>query len=395
MRRLPLLCALLLASTALAGGAGGPRTLVPNFAAAGPWAVDCDAATRRDDGCRLREALPAGTSLPAPGQFRVLPGKDRLTVLYHAPTAAVREVALCCGLQLPLAPIPGTRLWAVTARVQNVQQAALTLEIVSGSQRSATQEPTLWRGPEAPAPVLRASRLAGQVRRVTLDSGDALTGSRTVTVYTPPGWTRAEALPAVYLADGGSAEELARTLEPAVEAGTAPRVVLVGIQNAPSFAPGSTTYRPEDDRRAHEYLEGQAGGAERFTAHERFVLKVVLPWAEREYGLRAAPDARAVGGFSNGGAWAISLAARHPDTFRGVIALSPSNAAVQNAPHPRARVSTQGGTLEPSFLRAATQYAALARKAGAATRLVTRVGGHDLLLWAEAFPGAVAFTLGR
>lgn len=393
--RASLLLSLLLVSSALAGGAGGPRLPVPDFAAASRWSVDCDTPgprLRGEDGCRLRLPLPPGTRLPAPGEMSVQPGPDRLTVLHHAPPGT-REVSLCCGLQLPLAPLPGTRLWAVTARVRHVERAALSLSVVVGGQPGSAPPPLTWRGPQAPAARPEAPHLLGRVDRFSLSSGEALIGARRITVYTPPGWTPAESLPAVYLADGDSAEALARSLEPAMRAGEAPRAVLVGIESGPSLAPGSTTYRHEDDRRSLEYLEGFPGGTAAFAAHERFVLNTVLPHVEREYQLKPDPQARAVGGFSNGGAWAISMAARSPGVFRGVIALSPSNVGAQAAPHPAARVFTQGGTLEPSFLSAARRYAALTRQAGNPTRLVQRVGGHDFLMWAEAFPEAVAFAL--
>ncbi|UQN06471.1 esterase family protein [Deinococcus sp. QL22] len=387
-----VLMTLTLLSPATAGGAGGPRPLLPDFSAVTPWPVDCDSAPYLTDGCRLRVALPPGTTLPSPGQLQVVPGHNRLAILYHPPIGT-RAVTLCCGLQLPLSPLPGTEVWAVTVKVNDLTRAVISMGVLTDSSASLAQE-TTWRGPQAPAPVARTRLLAGKVDRLVLDSG-SLIGSREIIVYTPPNWTQAERLPAVYLGDGQAVVGLAQTLEPAMLSGAAPRVVLVGIDSARSQAALTATGGPPVDQRAQEYLEAWEGGEQRFAAHEQFVLTTVLPHVERAYGLSARPQDRVVSGFSNGGSWAISMAARHPDVFRGVLAMSPSNAGLQNAPHPAARVFVEGGTLEPSFLAAARTYAVMTRTAGNPTRLDVRVGGHDALVWAEVFPAGVAFILGR
>ncbi|SMB85090.1 alpha/beta hydrolase [Deinococcus hopiensis] len=389
------LLSLALLSPATAGGAEGAgvaRPLMPDFAATPPWPVDCDPPMNRTDGCRLRVALPVGIPLPAPGELKIVPGTDRLTVLYRPPGAA-REVTMCCGVYLPLAPIPGTGVWAVTAQIKDLAHAILSLRVDVAGLPSPAQANTVWRGPQAPTAISRTRVLSGKIDRFVLKSGNSLVGTREITVYTPPNWTKAERLPAVYLGDGGMVLGLARSLEPALAKGGAPRVILVGIESArPTYG---EAYTREGDLRAQEYLEGWEGGRARFEAHEQFVLTAVLPHVERAYHLSPSPQDRVVGGASNGGAWAISMAARHPDVFRGVLAMSPSNAGLQNAPHPAARVFASGGTLELPFLEAARQYTALARGAGRPTRLVTLVGGHDAFLWEEIFPAGVTFTLER
>lgn len=388
-----LLLGLALWTPASAGGGGAPRPLTPDFTtASGP--VDCDPTANRANGCRLLVPVPAGTPLPGPGQVSITQNRDRLTVLYRPATGA-RTVTLCCGLQLPLSPIPGTGVWAVTAQVSGLDRAVLSTNILVDGRLQTPGQRTLWRGPKAPAALERAAYLVGKLHRFTLRADSPLIGVREITVYTPPGWNRAKPLPVVYLADGAAVSGFANTLEPAIRKGTVPPVILVGIDSAPSIPPGGTEYRPEDDKRSQEYLEGWQGGTERFAAHEVFLLQIVLPHLEREYGASSAPNDRVVGGLSNGGAWAISMVARHPDVFRGVLALSPSNSGRQQAPHKEARVFTGGGTLEPAFQESARNYAALTNRSGQATRVQEWVGGHDYAVWEEMLPKGLAFLLGK
>ncbi len=56
---------------------------------------------------------------------------------------------------------------------------------------------------------------------------------------------------------------------------------------------------------------------------EEVFLSLLLPRIDAEYRTLARPQARAIGGLSRGGAWAIYLASRHPDLFGIVGAHSP------------------------------------------------------------------------
>ena len=71
----------------------------------------------------------------------------------------------------------------------------------------------------------------------------------------------------------------------------------------------------------HRDTEYGAPGRAVFNAHERWVLEVVIPWAERV--ARASPQQRAVGGYSNGADFALAMGRLHPDVFSGVLAHSP------------------------------------------------------------------------
>ncbi|AOT06933.1 alpha/beta hydrolase [Pseudoalteromonas luteoviolacea] len=54
-----------------------------------------------------------------------------------------------------------------------------------------------------------------------------------------------------------------------------------------------------------------------------YVIKEVLPWVDRTYRTKAQPEHRGITGFSMGGTGALRFAAKHPDLFGHVYALSP------------------------------------------------------------------------
>jgi enterochelin esterase-like enzyme len=143
--------------------------------------------------------------------------------------------------------------------------------------------------------------------------------------------------------------------------GLAPPTAIIGVHCALDMTPTGL------DGRAQEYVPGE--NRRRFRAHLAFVVDEVVPWARRELGVRG--QAWTAAGSSNGAVWAIAAAARRPDVFPRVVALSPGV-------HPR-RISRRArsagvrhylaaGALEPLFLRSAQKWTdhllrALARRA--------------------------------
>jgi enterochelin esterase-like enzyme len=57
---------------------------------------------------------------------------------------------------------------------------------------------------------------------------------------------------------------------------------------------------------------------------EQVFLEILLPQIDQAYRTRAQAEARAVGGLSRGGAWAIHFGIRHPDLFGALGAHSPA-----------------------------------------------------------------------
>lgn len=145
---------------------------------------------------------------------------------------------------------------------------------------------------------------------------------RSILVYVPSG-VRHAPLPVIYVADG-LAPQVGAALHTLAAAGLAREVIVVGIAPGPAFdgMPTAETLRQNGERRTEEYLLAYPHGKARFDAHEQFVLQEVLPLIEKKWGASADRRDRVVMGQSNGAAWALFMASRHPDQFSTAIALS-------------------------------------------------------------------------
>lgn len=155
---------------------------------------------------------------------------DVLHVVWRGTAAAVEMYG---GVGVQLWAVPGTAdLWEASLRIRDLDRAVLSLsvaphvdgELPTGLPPAAT---VTWRGPAAP-PAAAVAEPAGTLVDRSV-AGSALGGSRTVTVYRPPG--DHGALPGCVLADGQSTRSFAEVLEPAILDGRAPPVVVVGIHS--------------------------------------------------------------------------------------------------------------------------------------------------------------------
>jgi enterochelin esterase-like enzyme len=298
------------------------------------------------------------------------------------------EVQLGAGVQPRLWPVEGADdLWEASLRIRRLDEAVITLTVrpqrADGGQPGPLPDWQVWRGPQAPAALPAAEALRGMIEEHTIDS-TALGAPRRVTVYRPPG--PAGPLPGCVLADGQSARGFAQVLEPAILAGAAPPVLLVGVHN------GADPARPWPDRRAQEYLPRRNHRS--FAAHLRFVTGEVIPWAVSQSG--AADGPWVASGFSNGAAWAIAAAQRRPDVFTAVAAFSAGVVPRRLASEARTsgvRHYLAAGTLETGFRRATGQWAERLRRAGLPRRHQEWVGGHDPYWWDQQLPAALAWLL--
>jgi len=308
---------------------------------------------------------------------------DVLHVLWQG---QAEQVQLGGGIQPQLWPAEGAAdLWEASLRIRGLEETVLTMVVMPQPPGPAApgQIPDMlvWRGPRAAAAGPEASKLTGTVTEDTLDSA-ALGAPRPVTVYRPP--VPAGPLPGCLLADGQSATGFARVLEPAILAGSAPPVLLVGVHNAGDPA------HPWVDRRAQEYLPRHS--RRRFAAHLSFVTDSVIPWAVRRFGAAGGPWTSA--GFSNGAAWAIAAAQRRPDVFATVAAFSagvvPGRLAGRAA---GVRHYLAAGRLEPGFRRATREWADRLRRAGRPVEYTEWAGGHDPYWWDQQLPVALGWLL--
>ncbi|MBE9508986.1 MAG: hypothetical protein IMY86_13170 [Chloroflexi bacterium] len=321
---------------------------------------------------------------------------DELTFFYQG---EADEVRICCGIQSPMRRIEGTDLWVLTVRVRDLSQAVIGYAFMPYqdghpvASEDFMDRMQVWRGPEAPPALQRAETLRGQIKEHVIDS-ESLGEPRGLTVYLPPGHDPTRRLPVVYAADGESVSWLATVLDPLIADGSVPAVIVVGVHSGGANQTLTEPHDPSQDRRAQEYLLGF--NRERFEAHERFFIYEVADWAEQNLGVAANREQRAVFGYSNGGAFAVAMGARHPERYGHVIAFSLGRGpAGLGAPAWTADMAPRhylvAGTLEP-FLEPTSKWAAKLDRLGVEHVYRQRVCGHDVTMWEEEFPGAVAWA---
>ncbi|WP_332772247.1 alpha/beta hydrolase [Phenylobacterium sp.] len=296
---------------------------------------------------------------------------------------------LCCAVQTPMDRVEGgVDLWTMSVRIPDLLSAQLTINVLPSSQPMA-----LWRGPQAAKPANRTAVPEDWFREITIPS-KAMSEPRKLTVYAPPSPPPGWRYPVIYAADGESVQAWAGIVHALVQAGDIPQVILVGLRPGPADTVRGAG--PGILFRHHEYLIGFEGGDARFTAHERFLLEEVAPLAEREFAAATDPRERAVAGYSNGGAWALQMAARHPGVFGKVISLSPGGASgtrrLEGALF--GDVFLGGGRLEQTFAANARTAADVVAPGAGRLWLEIRNAGHSHDLWDDLFAEAAVWMFG-
>jgi enterochelin esterase-like enzyme len=292
------------------------------------------------------------------------------------------------GLQYPFWRAGRSDIWELSVRVPRLAEAIISLIPIPLSYDAPhafggtlSETPLHFRGAHAaPEPPLDELTPANRAQLEGLGLGAA----RNVSAWRPPG--SEDRLPVFYCADF-AAESLARAVGPAIRDGRLPPVMLVGIE--------SGTSDERIDRRRQEYLPGVSRS--RFRAHERFVLDVVRPWAEREHGASRQRSARYTLGFSNGATWALAMAQRSPSTFGGAIGFSVAGQPPKRIRHhPDQTYALCAGTLETGFATCTRHWAkALGRNPTADVDHTELVAGHDFQAWLEQTPTSIASVLRR
>lgn len=361
---------------------------------------DCPAAAdTMGTPCRLRrqwtrEQLAARIAAEGNVSLR----GDTITIAARSPYGGVRVLG---GITLPMAHFPGTDLWVVDVRAPRAAEARFSWSL-------GTDHPLgTWRGPKASAAPRRSTPLKGSIRRDTIAS-TALGEKREIVTYLPPGYrdaagnrgadgggsVRAAAGRAnlglagaprrtIVLADGQAVPDFAPLLDAMIVAGSIEPTAIVGIT--------SPSHRVSPMGRTLEYVVGATPDSARFLAHEKFVLDEVLPWA-RALGIDVRRESLAFMGMSNGGAFAVTMALRHPARIGAVIALSPAGPPLRKpvaASLPPFYMMV--GTLEAPLVRTVGITVDNLQKSGARVASVTRVTGHENMAWEEEFPLALAW----
>ncbi|WP_214107958.1 alpha/beta hydrolase [Acrocarpospora catenulata] len=302
---------------------------------------------------------------------------DVLHVLWRG---EARQVELIGGVRPALWRVNGNDdLWEASLRVRGLDEAVI--EVVPYVNGQNMMEEACWHGPHAPEPRPLARPLKGTFEHHELDFSGR---PRTITLYRPP--LGGGLVPAICVADGGSVNGFAYTVEPAILAGAMPPVVLVGIDS--DHGDGNRSGPPSyPDPRAREYIPD--ADPARFAEHLTFVIDEVIPWAEERF---PASGHWMTGGYSNGAVWALTAAQRRPDIFTGVAALSPGIPPPAEI-HTLGRHYIAAGTLESGFRSAAAEWARRLTVAGNRVRHEEWIGGHDHYWWTQHFPTALEWLL--
>jgi len=357
----------------------------PDLPPVEPRALDDVCGAVPEIACRVPAAISADEAR------RRLADKDEAFwvddgVFHVVARRATPAVNLCCDIQSGMEPVddePG--LWRLSTRVADIDRAVLDV-IITPSPKTGTRlsrDVPSWRGPNAPGRMAVKPAPSEWLTEHTIPSR-SMERPRGVSIYRPP---VAGPLPVLYMADGKSVAGYAETIQPLIENGTLPPVMLVGLHSGP-MDPG-----PDDDMniiRSREYLYGlDTGDGSLFDRHETFLIEEVMPLAE-SLGASADPRQRIVAGYSNGAAWALAMAARHPDRFGKVLVLSFGWSAEPLRDLLKARrfgdVYLNAGTLETSFHEATAATAKLMATRADRVKFESRVAGHSQTMWLEQFP---------
>ncbi len=296
----------------------------------------------------------------------------------------------------PVFPLPswdaGDGLQVLSMRVERLDEAVITYTFtpLGGPQAmrlSRGSHDGRFRGVNAPPELASNDPITGSSIDHEVPSS-AMAGSRTVTVYRPPGHEPGEDIPVVYATDGNMFSPYARRLDAAIAAGICPRVVVVAAHAAPAD-------QIQGNQRALEYLLGFDD--RRFDAHQRFFVDELSQWAESELGVSARREQRAVFGCSDGGGHALATGHLHPDRYGHVFAYStgmPPEMTMQWDKQTHPFIHLCAGTLEAGFHQATEAWAGYLHHVDAGYHFTERVSGHDLIQWCEELPVALARAWG-
>lgn len=151
----------------------------------------------------------------------------------------------------------------------------------------------------------------------------------------------------------------------------------------------------DEMERLHEY--SPVFDAERFAAHERFIVEDIRRWTQSRFGIALPAERTAMFGVSASGELALALGLRHPDLYGAIFCASPGGGYKPPGDMSRLlpRTYLVAGTEEPFFHENAIRWAEALRDAGADVVMTERVGNHGDPFWRDELPLMVAWAFGR
>jgi predicted alpha/beta superfamily hydrolase len=147
----------------------------------------------------------------------------------------------------------------------------------------------------------------------------ALSETRRINVYMPPGYTESAAarLPVLYMPDGGIAEDflhVAGLVQVSVGNGTMRPFLLVGIENTERRRDMTGVTENEDDKKIAPRVGGSA-------AFRKFIRDELMPQVKRRY---RTTDETAIVGESLAGLFVVETFLLEPNLFDIYVAFDPS-----------------------------------------------------------------------
>lgn len=226
-------------------------------------------------------------------------------------------------------------------------------------------------------------RLApGDIRAVTFPHADPHgRGTREVAVWRPPG--ELGVLPVLYMMDGFSGlTVVAHQIAPAIARGDAPPIMIVAPETRAT-------------RRMEEYVPSIRNPRPAFDRHRDWLINRIIPWAEAYMGASRQRTERAIGGFSNGGDFAVAMAAQRPDLFGLILVHAPANPRDEwvLASAASQRWVVTGGTRDFDGEAARALDRQLAQY-GAYRRVCIGAWEHIVQPWRELSPGSTMWLFG-
>lgn len=299
---------------------------------------------------------------------------DRFLLLARSDAEELRS---CCSIQEPMVRMEDGH-FASQFRMRHLDEAVLWFVPIGAT---GVEDELVFEGANLrPRPEQRDT--VGMIEELALDSA-AHGETRRLILYWPPDFNPDEPFALLTLMDGGGAPFYARILEPLMEAGRLPPIVILGVPS------GAESIVPEPeydfDVRAADYLPGiheleeryrEAG--DRFSAHLSFVADEAMPLVEDRLEGRE-PMQRIIAGFSNGAVFTHEAALMRPDAFTGAIVMSRGmplhSEPGEDARHVRFLLSA--GLYELGFRVTTREAAAALREAGFDVRYTDYPDGHS------------------
>lgn len=340
--------------------------------------------------------------------YRIWTKGNTWNVAYKTKEKSEVKVQMQGGIQLPLSNFRDTNIWLLSLNIPGLDRSVISAAITYQSEGSfITDTSTIrqWRGDNAEDKPVKNEDLTDKFKVDSLWS-DTLNTWRKISVYIPSKPAKEEKYPVIYFADGQGMKEYAEIIDPLIENGELPPVVLIGIWGRTGLIDSEAPPFPSNSYRTVEYHEGveESPGADSLfvlnhhKSHKYFFTHEVPEIAEQKYSVSSDPDFKAIHGVSSGANFALMIGREMPDKYGFIIANSLGPATVKKEPElgweHAARHYLSIGLLEQ--MRMQLNLSSLQdslEKYKVPSMLDIYPSGHDSGVWRESLPKAVNWWL--